>query len=171
MKLLIVLESVNPVFRRRRLAKVMATARNHWKQQANWEKISDKLDAKGRKISKPYYKAHGPDFMKWPDAARKAHSDEHNKHDARRSNAADQVFHNLQRGRKAYHIAKGRKEKPDGSHEYRPVLSNPLRKNRDETRGKHKITPSKAQEMRAFYKRQKTEGLVKSINKFIKVSR
>lgn len=122
--IVLLLEAVNPVYRRNRLANVLKTARKHKQLADKWQEVSDKLD---KKI-----------------VPRKDMS----KHNNRRSNAQDSHLHHIDQRVKAHKIADGRYPMPDGTNKIRGVPANPLRKNRDETRGKHKRSPEVVKDIR-----------------------
>ena len=46
-----VIEAVNPVYRRNRLAKILKTSRKHKASEKKWDKVSDTLDKKSRRSS------------------------------------------------------------------------------------------------------------------------
>lgn len=155
MHVVLLAESVNPVYRRRRIAKVVQTQRKHAHLAKHWADVSDKLDAKGRKISSKYFKEYGNNFMKWPKHVQKQHNAEHDANNARRSNAEETHSRNVRKRVKAYKISKGSYELPDGSTKHRLIPSNPLRKNRDETSGKHQRTMQLVRDVRAHDKEVK----------------
>lgn len=149
MQVLFLAESVNPVYRRRRIAKVLKTAKKHRELMTHWSGIENKHNNDGRAISRKYFNAHGSNFGSWPDAAKKKHNAEHDRNVAKRTVAYDKVIHHMQQRDKAYKVATGRYELPDGSNKHRVIPSNPLRKNRDETLGKHNRTPDVVKQVRA----------------------
>lgn len=151
------LESVNPVFRRRRLAKVLNRSRFYHKQVNHWAKVGEKLDKQSDSLVRDHQRKYGrypnvkPEHQKLMNA-------EHSKLNARRTSADEAHWHNHYKARKAYNLGKGRPETHDGSsnkHRLRP--SNPLRKNRDDSQGRHQISVKDMLKARSADKKVKAE--------------
>ncbi len=135
-------ESVNPVYRRRRLAKVAARSRFHQKMTQHWSGVMDKLDKRHDQL-----------------ARRRASNAEFNDINAKRISADDAYWHNHRKMVKAYKISKGRADIYGGADsKYRLRPANPLRKNREETYGKHKITVADMLKARKYDKQVKADS-------------
>lgn len=110
------LEAVNPVYRRRRIAKVLQRARFYKKTAKHWGDVANTIHKKN---------VYG---LSNAEAGKIAN---------RYVSAEDSHFHYLRKYAKALSIGQGRYELQNGDRKHRLVPSNPLRKGRDETWGKH----------------------------------
>jgi hypothetical protein len=147
------MEKVNPVYRRRRLAKVLKAARTYFKAQRGWEKTSDRLDKKSDELNRQHARAYGkrtktgytaPDYSKLHPSTRKLLNAQHDRLNQKRGFAQDQVFHYQRKGSKAYNLGTyGRRDPWDSPKGQIARPPNPLAKNRKRQRrvyGRSSIT-------------------------------